>query len=241
VTTQRPLSRRQFLRRALVTSSAIALVSLVAPPPPAVHAQALRPIAVRVADLVQETRSDFATGQPEGVELPRVGGGSGVTAGPEGGVFTSGVLETEFPASHVGVHWQSDGGSLSFELRTSRDGARWSRWQPLSIEAGKDETPRGETFGALVSARGARLLQYRVAFPPGDRTAELWRVTLTYLDAQPRGRPAAESVGFAGLLAGPAGFRAQIVPREAWGADESLRFAVDGGEIWPRANGSSGR
>ena len=72
-------------------------------------------------------------------------------------------------------------------------------------------------------------------FAAGPRPAELQRVVLTYLDAQPKGVPTAASGSLAGLLAGPAGFRSQIIPREAWGADESLRFAPDGTEKWPRA------
>jgi hypothetical protein len=39
----------------------------------------------------------------------------------------------------------------------------------------------------------------------------------------------------ASLLAGPVDFRATIVPREGWGADESLRFGPDGSELWLRA------
>ena len=68
---------------------------------PLIQAQVLT-VRVRVAELVQETRADFAAGQVQGVDLPRAGA-SGLTARPEGGVFTSAVLTTEFPASHVGL------------------------------------------------------------------------------------------------------------------------------------------
>lgn len=230
-------TRRQFLGRALRAVSAVPLWSLalgeigIAQLPPG------EPIPVRVGELVHETPADFAPGQAEGVRLPGAGGDGGLVAGPDGGVFTSAPLATEFAASHVGLHWLSEGGAVRFELRTSRDGGRWSGWQRVFLETGKDEAARAETFGALVGARSARLLQYRAILAGGARPALVWRVALTYLDARARGGPGpgpgAASLG--SLLAGPADFRAQILPREAWGADESLRFKDDGTEVWPRA------
>jgi hypothetical protein len=214
-------------------------------------AETLTPVAVPIADIIHESRSDFAAGEALGVSLPRQGSGSGLQATAEGGSFTSAVLETDFLASHVGLHWIASG-APSFELRSSLDGARWSRWHPVLIEAGKDDTTRAEIFGALIGARqGIRHIQYRVAFPPATPPAELLRLTLTYLDAQPR-RPVLDSSAplppspappttqdltpsLASLLAGPFDLRAQVVTREVWQADESLRFAEDGSEVWPRA------
>ena len=233
------LSRRQFLTTGLRAASTFALLPLLADKAFA-HSLSTQqpalstPVRVRVGELVQESRADFAAGQLEGLELPRAGGESGLTARGGGGVFTSAPLATEFEARHVGVHWLSHSGEVSFELRTSLDGARWSRWQRVWPEAGKEDTARGETFGALLGGRGARFLQYRATFDGGARPVVLQRVALTYLDARSNGR-LARSGSFAGLLAGPADFRSQIIPREEWGADESLRFAADGSEIWPRA------
>lgn len=192
------------------------------------------PVQVRIGELVHEARSDFAAGQTQGVDLPRAGAERGLAAGPEGGLYTSASLETEFAASHVGLHWLAEG-EIGFELRASRDGSRWARWQRVFLESGKDENPRAETFGALVGSRSARYLQYRATFPPSpevNKRTQLFRLTLTYLDAQPRGPG---PVVHAGLLLGPADFRSQVVTREAWGADDSLRFTADGSEIWPRA------
>jgi hypothetical protein len=237
------LTRRALLVRGLRAASAAALLPLLTDD---LHAVALqRPAAdqdagstkavkVRVGEIVQETRADFAGGQLDRLDQPRAGGQAGLSAGPQGGVFTSAVLSTDFPASHVGLHWRSDG-DVGLELRTSADGGRWSRWQTLLLEARRHETPRDETFGSLVSARGASFLQYRATFPTGQRSVNLERVALTYMDAQPRLRPMASSRPFASLLAGPADFRSQIIPREVWGADEELRFGPDGTEVWPRA------
>lgn len=274
------LSRRQLLVRGLRAAYAVCLLPLLDGSPRAAAARQPdlqstgTPVPVRIGELVQESRADFAAGQVEGLDLPRAGAELGLVAGPDGGVYTSAPLATEFPVSHVGVHWLAEGGEIAFELRSSRDESRWSRWRRVLLEAGKDENLRTETFGALLGARGARYLQYRASFPgsphPG-RPVQLLRVTLTYLDAQPRGAssrgvllyaPAASPHAQSALLYaqvswdqrsasavgstvgsgaasaplyGPADFRSQIVSREAWGADESLRFAADGSEIWPRA------
>ena len=128
------LSRRQFLTTGLRAASTFALLPLLADKA-FVHSLSTQqpalstPVRVRVGELVQESRADFAAGQLEGLELPRAGGESGLTARGGGGVFTSAPLATEFEARHVGVHWLSHSGEVSFELRTSFDGARWSRWQ----------------------------------------------------------------------------------------------------------------
>jgi hypothetical protein len=234
----RRLSRRQLLTVGLGGVSAVALHTLTRTPAFAQDQAQARAtvIRVRVGELIHESRADFATGESAGLTLPRAGGEQGLTAGPEGGVFTSAVLATAFEARHIGVHWQSNGGEVGFELRTSSDGVRWSRWQRVWLEAGVAETPRLEMFGALIGARGAWYLQYRATFAGSPEPAELHRIALTYFDARATTiATASESGSFASLLAGPASFREQIIPREAWAADESLRFAADGSEVWPRA------
>jgi hypothetical protein len=100
------------------------------------------------------------------------------------------------------------------------------------------ERPFDETFGALVGGRQGSWLQYRLTFGEGwPREAGIQRVTLTYLDAgrTPRERLGSLEDGSSFMKAGgPAGFLQRVIPREAWGADESLRFK-DGKDQWPRA------
>ncbi len=129
---------------------------------------------------------------------------------------------------------------------------------------GRDAAPGSsvaETFGALVGGRLGSWLQYRLTFTDGwSPETGIERVTLTYLDAgaTPPDRIAASGLlplsreagpwgsrgpmvgwkgaGGRGLLAklGPVGFLQRVIPREAWGADESLRFK-DGQDQWLRA------
>jgi len=80
----------------------------------------------------------------------------------------------------------------------------------------------------------------RAAFQGTGSTEGIGRVTLTYLDAgrTPPGRIAAAPTPTGDYhlraMGGPSGFLQRVIPREAWGADESLRF-IDGKDRWPRA------
>lgn len=201
-------------------------------------------VSVRLGEVVQ-AGPDFRGGQAEGVRLPGAGGDAwSLTAERAGGRFTSEPLRIEFPCSHVGAHWRIDGGrfgGLDLEVRTSRDGERWSAWRRVSVEAhGRAEGGR-ETFGALVGGRLATWLQYRLTFAAaGPNLAGVERVALTYLDARdpagggPSQPLVASGTAWASPLAGPSGFLDRVVTREIWGADESIRFD-DGRDLWPTA------
>ena len=218
-------------------------------------------VGVRMADLVLDGR-DFRTGLADGVRLPGQGGDtSGLAAERPGATYTTPALEAAFPCTHVGVHWRTDGGDqrgLRVELRASRDGQTWMPWRRVIREAhGPDragDQTVAETFGALVGARLGTWLQARLTFEQaGPETATIGGLTLTCLDSRrldlnhayhgaphPHGPPAplsSQERGQGGevlLRVGPAGFLERVVTREAWGADESLRFK-DGVNQWPAA------
>jgi N-acetylmuramoyl-L-alanine amidase len=252
----RPLSRRAAIIRLLASGAALGVGALAgvgrattvqaapATQPP------LDPIPVRLAEVVHEGPA-FRDGLADGVSPPGQGGAWTLTAEAPGASYTSPPFRLEFPCSHVGVHWRTDDGATSpttglrVEVRSSRDGIAWAGWRRVSVEAhgrGDDaEASFAETFGALVGGRQGSWLQYRLTFDdawPGEVGVQ--RVTLTYLDAghTPPERLGAypDDAAFAKL--GPAdglsAFLQRVIPREAWGADESLRF-VDGVDQWPRA------
>jgi hypothetical protein len=249
------------------------------------------PVAVRMADLVLEGRALWA-GLADGVRLPSQGGDAWeLMAERPGGTYTSPALQAEFPCTHVGVHWRTDGGDqtgLRVELRASRDGQTWMPWRRVSREAhGPDRAGSdGETFGVLVGARLGIWLQARLTFgQAGPEVAAVQGLTLTCLDSRrapgaptqgerPLPQPLrGANIGFADILpiamergaetaltpalsqreremasrgreitpplhrngegaggrglflkAGPTGFLDRVISREAWGADESLRF-----------------
>lgn len=240
------IGRRAFVARLAAAGVALGLAALAeARATTIARAQAARggSIRVRLADMAQ-TGADFRGGQAEGVRLPGAGGDAWtLTAERPGGRFTSEPLRTEFACSHVGVHWRTDGGggALRVEVRSSRDGQRWSGWRRVVSEAHGRGEPGRETFGALVGGRLGTWLQYRLTFrSAGPDVAGVERVALTYLDARDPsvGRPGASllapSLALASPTAGPGAFLERVVTREAWGADESLRFD-DGKDLWPTA------
>ena len=138
-------------------------------------------------------------------------------------------ITAPFPFTHVGMHWQGNGPeveSARFEVRTSKDGAKWTSWQNVYVEALPEETPAGETYGALVGAPRHRYLQYRVRL---SENVALETVTATFINSVDG--PVIESAG--GPRPAAVGNMPINLTREDWGADESLRF-VSGRERWPR-------
>ena len=248
------------------------------------------PVSVRMSDLVLTSR-ELRAGLADGVRLPGQGGDAwGLTAERPGATYATPALQAEFPCTHVGVHWRTDGGDqrgLRVELRASRDGQVWMPWRPVTREAHGPDRAAGqaepETFGALVGARLGTWLQARLTFEQaGPETATVSSLTLTCLDSRrpgvalnhtyhgapyPHGpRPplprqgegetnsllpspsqgrgvGGEGLSWSGgggwgvgafLRAGSTSFLERVVTREAWGADESLRFK-DGVNQWPAA------
>ncbi|MCC6179310.1 MAG: N-acetylmuramoyl-L-alanine amidase [Chloroflexi bacterium] len=252
------LSRRDFIARLARSGVAVGVATVIGPARTVLGAASLpasagrlapslaanmgdQPIRVRIGEVVQ-SGADFRAGLAEGVGLPGQGGALALAPTEPGGRYTSAPLGLAFPCSHVGTHWQIDGGDgrgLLVELRTSPNGSRWSGWRPVAVEAHGRAEHGIETFGALQRGRAGAWLQYRLTFPEGwPPDTGISQVALTYLDAgtTPPNRLGAsrDGVAFSKLAAGPVGFLGRVIPREAWGADESLRF-VDGKDQWPRA------
>jgi hypothetical protein len=127
----------------------------------------------------------------------------------------------DFPIGHLGVTWSGPrlGGALRF-----RRASGWTPWQPLRPG---DSSGNGRST-ALVPADGA--VAYQVTPPAGAGDVQLVAINTT--DGRPVHRPASSSDPSA-----TADFarRFRYVDRAGWGADESLRFAPDGTEIFPQA------
>jgi hypothetical protein len=148
--------------------------------------------------------------------------------GSEPGWRTSPTIETEFPATHVGLHWR--GAPQRMEVRTSVDGADWTSWQVVTLEGGPEDNPHHEWFGALVAADRAMALQYRSPAP--GPVPE--RLTVTYLNSVDGPRTLVPWLPPDDPRAKGPDLRVEVITREAWGADESIRFDESGVESWPR-------
>jgi len=158
-----------------------------------------------------------------------------------GAVYTSPVVRTSFPFTHVGLHWRMRAPAASevhFEARTSVDGRSWSPWWPVEIEAEPGQAARGETYGSLITEEHGRFFQYRASF---HREAAM-PLPLEYVVATALHTSSARNDGLlhsSNLQRGasPAGLpfaSGQLLRREDWGADETLRFLSSGAEIYRR-------
>ncbi len=155
----------------------------------------------------------------------------GVTAVGTGPLTLKGpVVRTEFPFMAVAAEWRAPvptGAQVHLGLRTSRDGARWSDWEPLLPEErdAKSAAPPGEFWSLLHITRG-RFLQVQATLPPGADgvPSSLESLTLHFLNADEGPRAPAARALTAGV---------PLVSRSEWGANERLRLDDQGNEIWP--------
>lgn len=121
----------------------------------------------------------------------------------------------DFPIGHLGVSWSGPRLGGSYRFRRARTG--WGPWLPLS--PGDPSTSGRRT--ALLPAGHA--VAYQLTPPPG--AVDVQTVAINTTDGPIVAEPA-ESRQLRGF---------RFVSRAGWGADESLRFAADGSEIFPQA------
>ncbi len=212
------------------------------------------------AEDVIHTPADFARGDLRALRWDSLDGRTGLRAAAASeGLYTSPVIRTNNPFSHVGLHWRTSGpqtDGLRFDVRTSSDGRTWSPWRHAEVETYPEENPRGESFAALVWAGDdGRFVQYTARFDAETQESPLLSyVTVTTLSAAPpspiltaaRTRktktptPKATSTSSpAGPVSGAGALPPPIdddylLTREDWGAPDSYRFYTNGAEIWPR-------
>ena len=129
-----------------------------------------------------------------------------------------GPVRAAAPFDFLGVQWRGPREGVAVRLRRA---GRWGAWRAL--HAGDVHRP-GRHASDLLPAGGATA--YQVRLPAGARDGRASAITVP-ADARAR----------ASAPAPPAGLpvRHCTRTRAQWGADESLRFAPDGTEIWPPA------
>jgi len=236
---RRRLSRRRFLK---VAASAVAVggVAFLRPGQTAPRAAGRTPISGVLAEDIVHGPRELARGEMQGLAPSGLRAATLESSSP-GGVYTSPVVRTSFPFTHVGLHWRARtlaASEVHFEARTSVDGRGWSPWWAVEIEAEPGQAARGETYGSLVTEDRGRFFQYRVSFP--HETAAplpLEYVVVTALQASPArndGHLHSSSLQHAASPAGLPFAREQFLRREDWGAEEGLRFRSSGVEISPR-------
>ena len=230
--THRP-TRREFLARSVLLAAGVSTLTLIRPAPSFAR-------SLIAEDLVDAGESLRRGGGREVVLGSAPDGTAALRAARDGGVFTSRVLQSSIGFTHLGLHWSAavpPHAKLSFEVRTSPDGSKWSPWSAAHLQRLPEETPVGDYFASLVYARGARFVQYRATFRmTGGASPSLKRVTATVIDSptmtvsatSTTDQLATETVNDA-----DSGRALALTSREQWGANEKYRFDRRGREIWP--------
>jgi hypothetical protein len=123
-----------------------------------------------------------------------------------------------FPIGYLGITWVGPilGGAVRF-----RRAHGWDPWRPIKL--GDPERSHGPR-SALVAAAGA--IAYQLSPPPDSDHVRTVAINTT----DGPGTRSAEPVpapGWEQITGTP------VVGRPIWGADESLRFAEDGSEVFP--------
>lgn len=139
-----------------------------------------------------------------------------------GAVDGSRTFPLSMAASHVAVHWPG-APDARLTIAFSTDGTNFGPDEPVEIDEVGAGRRDGRTYGALMVADGVTAVRVT-----SDRP--LAEVELLVLDTR---RNEAGAWGIGGSTAATV-VQPNVIPRSAWGADESLRFDAAGEEIWPR-------
>jgi hypothetical protein len=180
------------------------------------------PAGTHARQWTQSTLTDFADGTHYGMVLTSEGDGEVALASDRtSGVYTSTVKLTPIEFAAIGSAWQATtpaGTAITIALRSSTDGTNWSDWAVIPpMDAEREEALL--SYGELLYLRGP-YVQYRLTFASyqaGIRPV-LRSITLTFIDS--RAGPTAEQAQAVAISIAIPG-QPVIIPRSAWGADES--------------------
>ncbi len=184
---------------------------------------------VQMAQGAPRTRFAVLAGGVERVAwavLPAVAGGpdaAGPTLPPPGGRF----IDTEFPASHVGVRWRGPE-EAQVDVRVAGPDGSFGPWRRMANDHDLEDETRGEDgpfLSELVRVDAATRIQARAA--GGARAVEILVIDTRH-GPRPwvlaRGvRPAAAADPPPKDTEGPGVDQPGVVTRAQWGADESIR------------------
>ncbi|CAA9447662.1 MAG: hypothetical protein AVDCRST_MAG78-3040 [uncultured Rubrobacteraceae bacterium] len=229
-------TRREFLVRSALLAAGVSALPLLRP----THSLAQGQGPILAEDLV-DIGEKFRRGSAKRVTLESSTNGTALRATGDKGTFTSRVLQSSAPFTHVGLHWSAavpSGAKLGFEIRTSADGSTWSSWSSAQLRRLPEETPAGDYFASLVYADGARFVQYRATFETaGGTSPSLKRVTATVIDSPATttltSTATSEQLSTVEVTDADSERTLDVTSREQWGANEKYRFNKRGRELWP--------
>ena len=131
------------------------------------------------------------------------------------------IVALPIAASHVAVHWAGAPDAV-VTVSFSTDGTTFGEVEPVDPDEMGDQAGSAESYGRVMVAQGAWFVRLT-----SDRLLPDLTVVAMEGGDEPVALPDAANVVSA------ASSQPTIIPRAAWGADESLRFDDQGLEPWP--------
>lgn len=136
--------------------------------------------------------------------------------------YVSPITNSNINFDYIGINWgmvsavsKSALKESSFQLRTF-DGKNWSDWKAVEVDLENQESSQTEVFSDLIYAKNATSVQYRFTSDADQNLLSVMAsIELTLLDTD----QGPNYVKKPPILNKP-----NVVTREEWGADESLRY-----------------
>ena len=204
----------------------------------------------RAFDKKFQSEDDFKQGKLEKLKIKKQGEGVELEAEAEtGGVYITPEVKAPFGATHIGLHWSEDFADenlINAYVRTRGEGKEFGEWVEAMVETEDrpDEKKKQEIFASLVYAGEKEYAQARFEFGEKDgKKAKLKDFTFTFLNSGELAQKKVSEIKFAPKVGAESawttkvstgGQAVDVISREQWGADESLRFK-NGAEDWPRS------
>lgn len=198
-----------------------------------------------MTDLVRhQMDEDFKSGNWKNIQFTKKGQHTVITVNSgEDGYYTSKPIKAKFPFNYFAVQWKNDSANKSaarklmkVEVRSSVDGKTWSAWET----ADPDEFSHPDMehiYSDLIYAKKSNYVQYRVELDgDGKVTPRVKDIRIFFVNSVD-GEKVTKNKSLLDVLfddANAAVNKPNVVSREQWGADESLRYDSNGNETWPR-------
>jgi hypothetical protein len=136
--------------------------------------------------------------------------------------FVSPITKSNMKTNYMVIKWNVRSAASksalknnSFQLRTF-DGEKWSAWKDVKIDLENDENLQTEAFSDLIYVKNATAIQYRFTSNANQNLFSVMAsIELTLLNTEQ---------GPKHVKKPPIANKPNVVSREEWGADESLRY-----------------
>lgn len=136
--------------------------------------------------------------------------------------YVSPITTSNMKINYIGIKWgmvsavsKSALKNSSFQLRTF-DGKTWSDWKAVEIDLENQESSQTDVFSDLIYVKNAASIQYRFTSEVDQNLLSIMAsIELTLLNTEQ---------GPDHVKKPPIANKPNVVTREEWGADESLRY-----------------